>query len=228
MPERCAQWRAASDNWVVTGVTTEVEGPAEYRIRVQGSFPDIDSTNEIVYTVFGSGEIEVGNSFQPGSLELSELPRFGMQMTLPGGFEAMSWYGRGPHESYWDRKDGAAVGVYKGSVDDQWFDYSEPQENGNKTDVRWVSLSNSSGIGLQAVGDEPLSVSARRYTTADMERAKHTWEMEHQDFVILNLDHKQTGVGGDNSWGARAHPEYTLEPKAYHYSFRLRPIGAGR
>jgi beta-galactosidase len=228
MPERCAQWRAASENWVVTGVTTEAAGPAEYIIRVQGSFPDIDSTNEIVYTVLGSGEIEVDNSFQPGDLGLSELPRFGMQMTLPDEFETMTWYGRGPHESYWDRKVGAAVGIYSGSVDNQWFDYSEPQENGNKTDVRWVSLTNASGVGLQAVGDEPISVSARRYTTADMERAKHSYEMERRDFVTLNLDHKQTGVGGDDSWGARTHPEYTLEPKAYHYSFRLRPVRAQR
>ena len=76
----------------------------------------------------------------------------------------------------------------------------------------------------QAIGIEPISVSAHRYTTEDMERAKHKHEMERRDFVTLNLDHRQTGVGGDNSWGARAHPRYTLEPGAYRYSFRLRPV----
>ena len=226
MPERCAPWRAASDNWVITETSTRQLDPSVLEIRVRGSFPDVGSTNEIVYTVYGNGEIDVGNSFQPGERELPELPRFGMQMTLPDEFETMTWYGRGLHESYWDRKSGAAVGVYSGSVDEQYFNYSEPQENGNKTDVRWVSLTNSQGLGLQAVGTEPLSVSALRYGTDAMEVAKHTYEMERQDFITLNLDFKQTGVGGDNSWGARAHPEYTVEAKAYHYSFRLRPVGA--
>jgi beta-galactosidase len=226
MPERCAPWRDASENWIVTVTETVKIGQAECRIRVFGRFPDIDAANELVYTVYGSGEIEVHNSFQPGEQDLPELPRFGMQMTVPAEFDTMSWYGRGPHESYWDRKSGAAVGLFSGSVDEQYFEYSEPQENGNKTDVRWVSLTNPNGTGLQAVGDEPLSVSASFYTTEDQEKAKHTYEMERQDFVTLNLDYKQTGVGGDDSWGARTHPEYTLEPQAYQYSFRLRPIQA--
>ena len=124
----------------------------------------------VVYTAYGNGDIQIDNSFQPGDAELSELPRFGMQMTVPASFDTMTWYGRGPHESYWDRKAGAAVGVYSGSVEDQYFDYSEPQENGNKTDVRWVSLTDSDGKGLEAVGMPLLSVSAHRYTTEDMER----------------------------------------------------------
>ncbi len=135
----------------------------------------------------------------------------------------MTWYGRGPHESYWDRKSGAAVGIYRGSVDEQFFDYSEPQENGNKTDVRWVSLTNDEGLGLTAVGKPLLSISAHFYTTEDMEKAKHSYELERQDFVTVNLDYKQTGVGGEDSWGARPLPQHILQPDAYSYSFRLRP-----
>ena len=223
MPERTAAWRRASHNWVVTGLEADRIGPSEIRVRIHGSLPDVESTNEIVYTFYGNGEIQIDNSFQPGTAELSELPRFGMQMTVPTSFDTMTWYGRGPHESYWDRKAGAAVGVYRGSVEDQYFDYSEPQENGNKTDVRWVSLTRSDGAGLQAVGRPLLSVSAHRYTTEDMEAAKHLYEMQPRDFITVNLDYKQTGVGGDDSWGARPHPQYTLAPQSYSYSFRLRP-----
>jgi beta-galactosidase len=228
MPERCAPWRAASSNWVIDGPEVERIGPAEVRIRVPGSLPDVGSSIEIVYTITGDGEVVVESSFEPGAPDLPELPRFGMQMTMADDFEFISWYGRGPHESYWDRRAGAAVGVYSGTVEEQYFEYSEPQETGNKTDVRWVSLTRPDGFGLQAVGLEPLSVSALRYTTEDMEKAKHRYEMERRDFVTLNIDYKQTGVGGDDSWGARTHPRYTLDARPYRYAFRLRPVGAGR
>jgi len=224
LPERAATWREASRNWVVAGTAVDRIGPSEIRVRIQGSLPDIDSTNEVTYTVFGNSEIQIDNSFQPGNVELSELPRFGMQMSVPTSFDTMTWYGRGPHESYWDRKAGAAVGVYSGSVEDQYFDYSEPQENGNKTDVRWVSLTRSDGLGLEAIGLPLLSVSAHQFTTEDMAEAKHLYEMQPRDFITFNIDLKQTGVGGDDSWGARPHPQYTLEPQPYTYSYRLRPV----
>ena len=224
LPKRSAVWRAASHNWVVDSVTATHEVHGAVEIRVQGHFPDVDSTIEITYTVFGNGEVQVDSSFRPGETELPEMPRFGMQMTVPGAFEEMAWYGRGPHESYWDRKTGAAVGVYSGSVDDQYFEYSEPQENGNKTDVRWVTLTDSEGLGLEAVGMPLLSVSAHFYTVEDMEKAKHKHEMQRKDFVTLNLDYKQTGVGGEDSWGARPLSQHILEPQPLAYSFRLNPM----
>ena len=147
-----------------------------------------------------------------------------MMLTLPEGFDTMTWCGRGPHETYWDRKSGAGIGLYRGSVDEQVVDYPRPQENGNKTDVRWVALTNSDGVGLLAVGMPLLSVSARHYTDGDLEAAAHSHQMTKRDFTVLNLDHKQMGVGGDNSWGARPHDWCTLPAKAYSYSYRLRPF----
>ncbi len=91
--------------------------------------------------------------------------------------------------------------------------------------MRWVSLTRADGAGIQAVGLEPLSVNALRYTTEDMERAKHRYQMQRRDFVTLNLDLRLTGVGGDDSWGARPHPKYTLEPNPYRCGFKLRPVG---
>jgi len=224
MPERCAPWKAASAGWEITSSEIVKIGPAEVQVRFSGRFPDVESTNTVVYTVFGNGEIAVDVNFTPGAGELPEMPRFGMQLEVSGGFETVTWYGRGPHESYWDRKTGARVGLWSGTVDEQFVDYSEPQENGNKTDVRWASLTDASGTGLLVVGEPLFSFSAHHHTTEDLEDAKYSWQMERRENTTLSIDMQQTGVGGDDSWGARTHDEYTVWPEALTYSFRLRGI----
>jgi beta-galactosidase len=152
-----------------------------------------------------------------------------MRMALPGAFDTISWLGRGPHESYWDRQTGAAVGLYSGRVADQDHLYVRPQESGNKTDVRWVALTNRDGIGLLAMGVPLIYTKATRMPldVSDGPRGmgqKHTTDMRPQEFVTLHLDWKQMGVGGDTSWGAPTHPEYTLPAQPYSYRFRLRPF----
>jgi beta-galactosidase len=224
MPERCEMWKKASGNWVVDSAKVTMLGPAEVELRFNGSFPDLEATNEVAYTVFGTGEIRIAVAFSPGEAELPELPRFGMQMVVQEGFETLTWYGRGPQESYWDRKAGARVGVYNGTVDEQFVDYSEPQENGNKTDVRWVSLTNDNGLGLLVVGAPLFGFSAHHYTTEDLENAKHSFELTRRDDITLIIDMEQTGVGGDDSWGARPHDEYTIWPGPLSFSYSIRPV----
>jgi beta-galactosidase len=156
---------------------------------------------EYLYTIYGSGDVLVDIHVLP-SRNLPPLPRVGVRMTLPGGYESFTWYGRGPHETYADRKTGAPVGVYSGTVDDQCVPYITPQENGNKTDVRWVSLTNESGIGLLAVGhttdgNSPLlEVSAHHFTAGDLVAARHTYELNRCEGIALNLDYRQSGLGG--------------------------------
>jgi len=225
MPERCGIWRKAGLDRIVEKVEVEQVAPQAVRIKVDCHLAANDSSYLTTYTVYGSGDIIVESHFSPRG-ELPELMRFGMQMELPPGFETFTWYGRGPHETYWDRKTGARIDVYEGTVDEQFVDYSKPQENGNKTDVRWVALMNNEGVGLLAVGQPLLSVSARHYTTLDMEWAAHKYEMDRKPYVIFNIDAKQTGVGGDNSWGARPHDWCTLWSKPYSYSYRLRPFAS--
>lgn len=101
--------------------------------------------------------------------------------------------------------------------------YVRPQENGNRTDVRWVALRNEAGVGLLAVGMPLLSVSAWPYTMDDLEAAEHAHELPHRDTITVSLDDRQMGVGGDNSWGARTHRQYTLPARPYSYRFRLTP-----
>ncbi|HKJ68644.1 MAG TPA: glycoside hydrolase family 2 TIM barrel-domain containing protein [bacterium] len=227
LQNRGAVWENAGDRWSIESATVETVSDHQIRLRFDGHLRAVDSEYDVTYTIYGSGDILIDVAFAPGERDLPELPRFGMQLTLPAEFETMTWYGRGPHASYWDRKTGARVGVYTGSVDDQFVDYSRPQENGNKTDVRWLSLQNNNGVGLLAVGVPVLSVSARHYTTDDLQDVRHTPQMTKRDYVTVNLDYKQMGVGGDNSWGLRVHDEYTLWPQNYSYSYRLRPFSLG-
>jgi beta-galactosidase/beta-glucuronidase len=177
------------------------------------------------YTVYGSGDVVLETHVTPVGT-LPHLPRVGLQLALPGGYETFTWYGRGPHESYVDRKAGAQVGVYAGSVDEQYVPYVVPQENGNKADVRWVALTDADGAGLLVVGESSLEVSAHHFTTQDLEKAQHTYELERRDEITLNLDHKQSGLGGA-SCGPFTLPQYLISPEEMRFSVRLRPLEAG-
>jgi beta-galactosidase len=238
MPQRHGVWKNAGPKRTVTKVTAEQINDQTVRIAAKAKLPAGDSNYENIYTIYGGGDVLVESRFMPGDDSLKDklpgLPRFGMQMAIPGRFYNMSWFGKGPHESYWDRNSGAAVGLYCGKVEENIHVYVRPQENGNKTDVRWLALTDENDVGLLAVGmpcsgeglrrDEPLlSVSAWPFSMQDLENAKHIHELPRRDFITVNLDYRQMGVGGDDSWGARPHPEYTLPAKPYSYSFRLRP-----
>jgi beta-galactosidase len=232
MPMRLGIWRGAGKNRAVRSFHITQINSKLIRVNISFTIPVEASKWDVVYDIYGSGDVILKNTFVPGHDRLPEIPRVGMAMTLNGEFENMSWFGRGPHENYWDRKTGAFVGVYEGKVIDQYHPYIRPQENGYKTDVRWVALTNSEGMGLLAVGEPYLSVSALPFLNEDFDEGpekvqRHTFHIKRRDLVTLNLDYKQMGVGGDTSWGARArpHPEYTLFPnRTYAYNLRLRPF----
>ncbi|HPE55397.1 MAG TPA: glycoside hydrolase family 2 TIM barrel-domain containing protein [Bacteroidales bacterium] len=162
-------------------------------------------------------------------ITMPELPRLGMRLQVPGKYDQLTWYGRGPQENYWDRKKAAFVGIYKSPVADQYFPYIRPQENGYKTDTRWLALQDSTGKGLMFIGEPLLSFSALNFITEDLDQGakdnyRHTKDLKQNDFVALHVDYKQTGVGGDDSWGARPHPQYSLKYDAYEYSYIIRPL----
>jgi beta-galactosidase len=145
-------------------------------------------------------------------------------MTMPGEYQNMAWYGRGPFESYSDRKTAAFVGLYQGKVQDQYTPYISPQENGNKTDVRWSTWLDNSGVGLMVKADSLINVSAHNYTQPDLEKAMHTNEVPVKDIIEIHIDLGQMGVGGDTSWGALTHDQYRLLANSYAFGFTLTPI----
>ncbi|MBU2515872.1 DUF4981 domain-containing protein [bacterium] len=177
-----------------------------------------------VYTIHGNRKIAVIHSFIPKK----DLVRFGMQGKMPGRFDRMSWYGRGPQENYIDRKTGSAVGIYEGQVADFFHHYVRPQENGNHTDVRWMALKDTSGKGLlfNHGGEKFLETSAWPYSQEDLDSAGHIYELKPGDSVTFNVDYGQRGVGGDHPGLAALHDEFKLKKnKKYSYSFWIVPIG---
>lgn len=219
-------WRTASENAVMKSFSvTPASDGRTVQVETVLTLPAVDAQWTTHYTVLGDGEIAVSAAFDPRDTNLPELPRLGMQMILPAGFDRITWFGPGPQETYGDRKD-ARVGLYSGSVGEQFFaDYSEPGESGNKVDVRWATLANAQGIGLLIIGEPLLSVNAMRHTADDLRNAKHAFELPRRDLTVLNIDWKQQGLGGDDSWRAWPHDPYMIPCKPQGYSFRLRPIG---
>lgn len=175
------------------------------------------------YTFAGDGTILVSATLD-SEQDLPQMLRFGMQFALPREMDQVEWFGRGPHESYWDRKTSAAVGLYHSSVEGLHYAYGRPQENGNRTDVRWVSFTDSAGNGLLIKGEPLINFSASRYTQGQLEGAKHDYELRPRGTTTVNIDWRQRGVGGVNSWGQHPLDEYTLRSNRYEYKFRLKPI----
>jgi beta-galactosidase len=203
---------------------TEVQVRARARIQAVGKSDGIDSV--VTYRVFGDGQIAVENEVVVGDC-LPLIPRVGLELTLPAGFERLVWYGRGPQENYCDRKLGADVGVYGSSVDEQFTPYVFTSESGGKEDARWIALLDEEGCGLMAIGRRPLHFDALHYTVKDLEQAGHPYELTRLPETVLHLDGWHMGVGGDDGWMASVHPEFLVNPGRYQFTFRLRPVWAG-
>ncbi|MFH0991038.1 MAG: glycoside hydrolase family 2 TIM barrel-domain containing protein [bacterium] len=224
-------WRKAGDNRKLVNVNVKQLGKNTVKVTVLFNLPDVQSQFKAEYTIYGTGDIVVNNHFITSESHLPELPRFGVKMRMQKEFESMVYYGRGPEENYRDRNTASHVGVYRSTVSEQYFPYVSPQENGNKTDIRWMAFVNEQGLGLMAVGMPLLSGSALHYTVEDLTQesrgTRHTVDLQKNDFVALNLDYRQRGVGGDDSWGANPHAQYCLLAKSYSYQFRLSPVAPG-
>ncbi|GAB4029350.1 beta-galactosidase, LacZ type [Spirosoma gilvum] len=246
-------WRVPTDNdegggnrsfatqWRKAGLDTTLFHPVDFKIESRPQLVRVSCTNEWAgnggsllqqteYVVYGTGDVQITTTYTPSGT-LPPLARVGMQFQLPATFNSLSWYGRGPFESYADRKDAAKVGHYEGKVSDQFFPYTMAQENGNKTDVRWAKLTNEMNVGLLIMSDLTtgplLNINVRDYTDNALLKAKQpgTQEVERGNVTVVNVDMAQMGLGGDDSWSPRVHSEYLLPAtKSYTYSFRMRPI----
>ncbi|MBE0658246.1 MAG: DUF4981 domain-containing protein [Bryobacteraceae bacterium] len=219
-------WRAASAQWRIKLIKQERLSPSAVKITVTGELAGVGATAEVVYTVYGSGDVIVDTAYAPGEKKVSWMPRFGTELIVAPGFDRLRWYGRGPVETYIDRNF-ELIGEYGTTVAADWVDYSRPQENGNKVDVRWVALTDGAGTGLLAVGEEPLSVAARHYSKDQMEQALYSFELTPKPQVYLNLDMRQMGVGGIDSWSPNALPMQNYRvpsDKAYKFRYRLTPV----
>lgn len=242
MDRRLGVWKKAGERSAI--IKASINQPEMNRVEVTFEYDIQDPDGAKIagyvstYVISGSGDIIVRNRFSKVSEKIPELPRMGMQLQVPEEFSNLKWFGRGPHENYSDRKTSAHVGFYESTVDDQYVPYVRPQENGYKTDTRWLTLTDDTGTGLLVSGDPVFCFAALRNIHDDFESpgklsqyrkdAKtantHINDVKPRDFVNLNIDLAQMGVGGDDSWGAPIHKEYRLLDKDYNYSFRMRPV----
>ena len=235
MPTVARTWRNAGRDWQIDDVRVTPLVDKAVRVTFSGTVPTTTpSPVTMTYTVFGDGQVRVDSTLQPGASNLPYIPEVGTMLTLPSQLETLTWYGRGPEESMLDRKTSADVGLYRGAVTDQVTKYLRPQESGNKTDVRWASLTDAQGNGLLVSSDTPLEVNASHYAPEDLSRilsrnGQHWYDTPARPETVLRVNSHQMGVGGDDSWGAAVHDEYKLFANhAYSYSYSLTPITSGQ
>ena len=225
MPNRTKTWEDAGENRTIDNIEVNAYDKV-VNIKVNST---LNTTTKSKYTniikIYGNGYVVITSTLEPGSTNLPEIPAIGMELKMPEGFENLKWFGRGPYENYWDRNMSTDVGVYTSTVDEQYFEYIEPQQMGNKTDVRWMTLTNNEGIGLMAAGDDLLEISALHYTEEELGSKKHPYELIRSSDIEVNLNYRQMGLGGDDSWGARPHEQFQLKPnKKYTYRMMLKAI----
>lgn len=185
---------------------------------------------QLTYEINNRGAVKVNQKLvaEKGA-KVSNIFRFGMQMVMPKSFENISYYGRGPVENYIDRKWATELGVYNQTVTDQFYAYIRPQENGNKTDIRWWKQLNEAGRGLQFVAEAPFSASALHYTIESLDsgwekKQEHSNEVEPADLTNFLIDKVQMGLGCVDSWGAIPRKEYMLPYGDYEFTFIMQPI----
>lgn len=180
---------------------------------------------EVSYTVYGDGTIETKLSYDPVK-ELGDMPEFGMIFKLNADYDRLTWYGLGPTETYADRKEGAKLGIYQNKVRDNMAKYLVPQECGNKMGVRYATVTDARGRGMLFAGDA-MNFSALPYTPHELEQAAHDYELPQAHYTVVRAALAQMGVAGDDSWGARVHPQYRIridEKKKLTFNFLFKGI----
>lgn len=153
------------------------------------------------------------------------LPRIGLDLELYNQYDEVRWYGRGPGESYSDSKQANLFGIYSAGVDDLHTDYVTPQENGNRTDVKWVRLLNQRQTGIMAVATTSIDFSSHRYTIGDLEKAKHRHKLMKRDFISVRLEYKQNGLGSHSCGQDQLEP-YRVKFEDFNFEVRLTAYSA--
>jgi beta-galactosidase len=243
LDKRCRVWRDVNSRLIVTKHDVEKLSSSTIRIRYQFDLPD-EAGNEIVanltqnYLIQADGSIIIQQQMKKLDHDLPELPRFGLNFIVNQNFNQVEWFGRGPFENYWDRKTAAFVGLYQSSVQELYVPYVRPQENGNRCDVRWAELSNSkTGQTIRMSAKANFDFSMFHQYNSDFEspersdgrhkkgvtvKNRHVNDIVKRPLTLVNLDMRQMGVGGDNSWGAKTHPEYQLQGDSFSFEIQLK------
>jgi beta-galactosidase len=242
-------WRAMTDNdhgagsnkklreWLNTGKTETPEVTVEVavlkesscKITVKRNLFGGDALLTQTYTINPNGRILVENDFVKNHGQHVMMPKFGNILVVANPYRYLTYYGRGPRENYIDRNYAADMGLYTSAVDEQYYPYVRPQESGNKTGVRWLTLTDKKGQGIKITGNTPFEFSALPYALEDLDPEEernqyHSGELAKRKDVYLNVDFLQMGVGGIDSWGSLPLEQYRINYDSYNYKYAIEPV----
>jgi len=223
------KWRNAAEAGKVLSATSQ-KTDAGYVVTIQKELLEGEATITQTFHVYGDGAVKVDNQLHVVKGKYPLLLRVGNDLPLNKELSKISYYGRGPWENYWDRKTASFVGIYQQSVDSQYFPYARPQESGNKSDVRWVNITNKKGKGLRfEYAGELINFSALPYSLDDLDpeedkKQYHSGELVSRDTVYMHVDMQQSGVQGIDSWGSMPLKEYRIPYADQSYSYWIKPL----
>jgi beta-galactosidase len=194
--------------------------------------PSVKAKLYLTYQINNEGAIKVSQKMTTDkSAKIMDMYRFGMQIQMPKKLDQINFYGRGPIENYADRNNVTDLGHYKQTVSEQFYSYIRPQENGNKTDIRWWKQTDKGGNGLMFISNAPFSASALHYSIESLDDGTSKEQM-HSEFVQpinytnMCIDKIQMGLGCINTWGAVPMEKYQIPYADYEFTFIMKPIQA--
>lgn len=236
-------WRAPTDNdrsiklkWLAEGYdrlethiySVDIEEESETHISIRSDFslggyikkPVLRGSAK--WTVYGSGDVVLDTLVKVrGGLPF--LPRFGLQLRMPRGYEFAEYFGYGPHESYVDKRRSTVKGRFEGTADSMFENYLRPQENGSHYATEWAAVTDLLGRGLLFAGMEDFSFNISRYAPEDIARAAHPHELVKREETIVGIDYAMSGVGS-NSCGPELLPRYRLSQEEIRFRLRIKPV----
>jgi beta-galactosidase len=217
------RWKKVTENITLTDFSTHRIGSGGVRVKSNYKIPFGSSPLVITTTINPRGSVDVQYTFKPRI----EMLRFGLQTEISGELEEIIWYGRGPHETMPDRKQSGMIGIFQSPSSQIKYDYIHPQENGNRSDIRWVTFQNQAGSGvkIQCLERKYFNFSLWPYTQADLLNAEHIQDLPERDSYTLNLDLSQRGVGDLLSSIFGFDPEHQLVGgETYLLEFRIQAL----
>ena len=212
-------------------VETTVKNGSKNEVEISFSRTILNGDAQLIqtYLVNGNGAVKITNHLKAIKGEYPNMYKFGNKLVLPEAYKNITFYGKGPFEAYTDRQHAAKVGLYKQTISAQYFPYIRPQENGNKKDIRWATLTKNDGSGLQFLSETSFHISALNYSEDDLSSGdkrtqKHAGELDPRKEVFVNIDGFQQGIGSINSWGRLPMKHYRLPYQNYSYSYWMIPV----
>ncbi|WP_100656640.1 glycoside hydrolase family 2 TIM barrel-domain containing protein [Alteromonas flava] len=229
LPDKAKVWQFAGKNAEISQFSVENSINGTVIVNTEHSLPDVESRYKSIYSFNPDGSVNIDIWFYAAPHRFfPELPRIGHRFQLDQHYEQVRWYGRGPHENYIDRNTSALVGQYESKVENLRYDYVRPQENGHRSDVFWVSFMDQNKQGLRIEGEPTLGFNAAHTDLYDYDQFNkqglHPHEIPIHDTIFVNIDYRQRGIAGTDSWGTPPLFKYRLPWRDYRYSFRITPL----